>query len=325
MTNSKLSLCVFSLLLLTPLYTNATELHALVIGNSDYQSFALENPRNDVIDMAAQLKSMGYKIHTDGPLFDLDRVSMERSIDSFARKLPHGASAVFYYAGHGMATNSDNYLLPLKHNLESQAQLRDRAIGLRGIVDLLADYNSGGVNVFLLDACRNNPLTRSFRGMKRGLQRLNDVPRGVFIGYAAESGKVASDGMGGRNGTYTGQLLESMMENPNLSIEALHEVVANEVYKKTDGAQFPVSEDRVIGSWCFGSCGYDAGNKPIRDESIAQSEISKLEVKPKRNYWKIAGGVALGLVAIALVKDSFTDSSDPPPAGVPVTIVPPVQ
>jgi len=318
MTINRLVLCFFCFLLLAPLYGQSMERHALIIGNSEYQKHELENPRNDAIDMAAQLSAMGYKIHSGGPLLDLDRISMERSIDRFASALPQNASAVFYYAGHGMATNDDNYLLPIKHNLESQAQLRDRTVGLRGIVDLMASYNPDGVNIFLLDACRNNPLTSSFRGIELGLQKLNKVPRGVFIGYAAESGKIAADGVGGENGTYTGQLLESMAENPNISIEALHEQVANKVYIKTDGAQFPVSEDRVFGSWCFGTCTNDTIIEP---PTIDPPIIDPPAIKPQRNYWKIAGGVLLGAVAVALAADNKKTTT----SEVPVTIIPPGQ
>lgn len=56
------------------------ERHALVIGNSDYLSQPLLNPVNDATDMAQQLQTLGYKIHTGGPMLDLDRLGIERAV-----------------------------------------------------------------------------------------------------------------------------------------------------------------------------------------------------------------------------------------------------
>ena len=55
-----------------------------------------------------------------------------------------------------------------------------------------------GVNILLLDACRNNPFARSFRSGTRGLARM-DAPTGTIIAYATAPGSVAADGKG-RNG-----------------------------------------------------------------------------------------------------------------------------
>jgi len=91
----------------------ATERHALVIGNSNYAEGALDNPINDATDMAAQLQSMGYKIHGGAAALDLDRLGIERALDAFARQLPEGATALFFYAGHGMGFERANYLIPV--------------------------------------------------------------------------------------------------------------------------------------------------------------------------------------------------------------------
>ena len=229
------------------------ERHALVIGNSDYLSQPLANPVNDATDMAAQLAALGYKVHNGGPLLDLDRLGIERAARAFAQQLPKNANALFYYAGHGMAVGKDNYLIPVGHNLESEEQLPDRAVSLRSIIRVLNNANPDGLNAVLLDACRDNPLQNSYRSTRAGLTRLEDIPRGVFVGYAADAGQVAEDG-DGRNGTYTGELLNVMRERPNVIIELAHKDVAARVFRKTGGKQFPVSENKVFGDWCFGDC-----------------------------------------------------------------------
>jgi len=302
---------------LLPSISHASERHALVIGNSEYKILDLKNPVNDATDMAAQLQTMGYKLFSDGPLLDLDLVSMESALQEFAESLPTGASAVFYYAGHGIANEHDNYLLPINSNLKSQFRLKDKTIGLRSIVRLLSTYNTDGVNVLLLDACRNNPLTRSFRGSQPGLQQLNGLPRSMFIGYAAESGKVASDNVESDNGTYTGQLLESMEKYPQLEIDELHEVVANTVYEKTNGDQFPVSEDSIYGDWCFVEC----QSSPVPTLPPVKPTEVDIAINPTRNYWKIVGGIALGLAVVALA----SEKDEPSPSQVGVLLDPPGQ
>ena len=54
-------------------------------------------------------------------------------------------------------------------------------------------FAGNAVNLVFLDACRNNPLTRSFRSGSRGLARV-DAPRGSFVGYSTAPGDVSVDG-----------------------------------------------------------------------------------------------------------------------------------
>lgn len=277
------------------------ERHALVIGNSNYaDGQALLNPANDAKDMADQLSQLGYKIHGGGPALDLDRVGIERTLRAFAQQLPKDAHALFYYAGHGMATQNDNYLIPLNHNLEFQEQLPDRTVSLRSAVDLLKSANPGGINVVLLDACRDNPLDRSFRSTRAGLTRLNDIPRGVFIGYAADSGQLAEDGIG-RNGTYTGELLSVLREKPNVIIELAHKEVASRVYEKTGGKQFPVSENKVYGNWCFGDCADPVVTSSASPAAPAAPE-SKFQLS--KNRWLIIGGAVAAAVVVGAIAGS---------------------
>jgi len=309
-----LGLLLVFLISALPITAHSEERFALVVGNSNYQSNPLRNPRNDAIDMAEQLSSMGYKLYQDGPLLDLDRVSLEAAVSRFAGSLPTNASAVFYYAGHGMAIENDNYLIPINHQLKFQEQLPDRTVSLRSIVDVLKNANPEGTNVVLLDACRDNPLVRSFRSVQTGLRRLNDIPRGIFVGYAADNGQVAEDGLG-RNGTYTAELLKVMANNPRVIVEIAHKEVAQNVYQKTNGKQFPVSENKVYGNWCFASCDSPIAEQPentplpknndwqavaTEPELETAKRDSGLSIKSNRKTWQIVGGVALGVIAAGL-------------------------
>jgi len=314
--------CVLSLV--STFAQSEVERHALVIGNSNYSELALVNPVNDAEDMAAQLSKLGYKIHGGGPALDLDRLGMQRTIRAFAQQLPEEAHALFYYAGHGMATNSENYLIPVRHGLEFQEQIPDRSVSLRSVVDVMKSANPRGINVVLLDACRDNPLGRSARGGRAGLERLIDIPRGVFIGYAADTGQV-----------YTGELLSVMREKPNVIIELAHKEVANRVVERTSGKQFPVSENRVYGNWCFGECVTPIASSSgiIPKEPVSQpvaTDTSAVVPAPKRRSsmptWKVVGGVVLGAVLVGLAAGSSGgggSGSETPPQLPLLEIIPP--
>ncbi len=324
--------CLLLVLFLLPVCGYSADRYALVIGNSNYASDLLLNPANDAADMAVQLQQLGYKVHGGAPHLDLDRLGIERTVRAFANQLPSKAHALFYYAGHGMTSGSDNYLIPINHQLEDLEALPDRAVSLRSVINRLKNANPDGVNIALIDACRDSPLKKSYRSLRQGLNRLNDLPRGVFIGYAADVGQVAEDGLG-RNGTYTAQLLHVMRNHPDEIIEIAHKKVAARVFDITSGAQFPVSENKVYGNWCFGPCAkpLDTTVPVVQPAPVARTAstgtspplsttgIGSAETTGRGNLlW-----VGLGIVAAALILSSSGGSDSSPQTNFSLTVEPP--
>src|SRR5260370_5476616 len=73
---------------------------ALVIGNGAYRSVpSLDNPPNDAKDVAAELRTLGFKV-TAG--VDLNQASMEHALAEFARAAASADVSLFYYGGHGL-------------------------------------------------------------------------------------------------------------------------------------------------------------------------------------------------------------------------------
>jgi len=260
--------------------------------------------------MAAQLQSMGYKIHGGAAALDLDRIGIERAVDAFARQLPEGATAMFYYAGHGMGFERANYLIPVKHNIASEVDLPDRAVSLRRITSVLENANPNGVNIALLDACRDNPLENSYRTTRNGLTK-EEIPYGVFVGYAAGYGQVAEDG-DGRNGTYTAELLNVLREQPDEIIEVAHKTVANRVIEKSNGKQKPAFEGNVYGNWCFGECKDQSEPTVAAVPATPETTPAYTPPEPSRfnKKWMIAGGVVAAAVIYGL---ATADGTTPPP------------
>jgi tetratricopeptide (TPR) repeat protein len=186
---------------------------ALVIGNSAYQHVPrLTNPVNDAHDMAETLKSLGFDvIHEDDQSAD----KIRKLIKKFGEKLRSGTGVgLFYYAGHGTQVNGRNYLIPIEADALRENSMQYDAVDVNQV---LAEMESAGneLNVVILDACRSNPFTRSWRSGENGLAQIN-TPEGTLIAYATSPGRVASDGTG-RNGLYTAQLLR-FMKQPGLSL-----------------------------------------------------------------------------------------------------------
>ena len=104
------------------------------------------------------------------------------------------------------------------------------------------------LNIVILDACRDNPLPRSFRTSSRGLARV-EGPKGTIIGFATSPGSVASDGEG-ENGVYTKHFLKHM-HTAGLTIEQLFKKVLQGVNEETGSLQTPWTESSFTGNFSF--------------------------------------------------------------------------
>ena len=71
------------------------------------------------------------------------------------------------------------------------------------------------INVIILDACRDNPFERRWRGGGRGLAPINaSDAKGTLIAYSTAPGKTAADGEG-EHSPYAKALIE-ILRVPNL-------------------------------------------------------------------------------------------------------------
>jgi hypothetical protein len=151
-----LSIClVFFLLYLTPVTQAATEQRiALVIGNSTYSSGPLKNPVNDATDMAATLKKLGFTVTLKK---NARMQEMEEAIEELGNRLKRGGVGLFYYAGHGVQVNGMNYLLPVGAKINKESDVRFQAVDAGKVLAEMENANNG-LNIVILDACRDNPL-----------------------------------------------------------------------------------------------------------------------------------------------------------------------
>lgn len=111
---------------------------ALVIGNSAYSDAPLRNPVNDATDMAAALRGLGFSVTLKT---DANQRSMEEAIRDFGDSLRSGGVGLFYYAGHGIQNRGQNDLIPVRAEIQSEADVKYRTVDA-GYV--LAQMEEGG-------------------------------------------------------------------------------------------------------------------------------------------------------------------------------------
>jgi uncharacterized caspase-like protein len=245
--------------------TNARRI-ALVIGNGAYTNApGLKNPPNDARDMAATLASLGFEVSRG---VNVSQREMKRLIREFGQKLKAGGHGLFYYAGHGVQARGRNFIIPVDAVIESEADVEDSGVDV-GLVLNYMDDAQNGLNIVILDACRNNPFARSFRSASDGLAQV-DAPTGTLIAYATAPGKVAADGVG-ENGLYTSELLKAM-QLPGLSATDMFMQVRAEVMKRTGNKQVPWEASSLVGAFYFGG-----GTSPVT--AAGAKNASNLEPK----------------------------------------------
>ena len=221
---------------------------ALVIGNGRYQHAAqLPNPPNDAADIALALRKLGFDV-VEGR--DLGKREMEDKIREFGRKLERADLALLFYAGHGMQVAGRNYLVPVDAKLERAGDLSLDTIEVGQILAQMEAEKR--VNLVFLDACRDNPLARSFSrslgtrstSVGSGLAAIQSAV-GTLIAYATQPENVALDG-DGRNSPFTAALLKHMA-TPSLEISALMKRVRADVIAATHEKQVPWDHSSLVG------------------------------------------------------------------------------
>ena len=217
---------------------------ALVIGNTSYKIRPLVNPRNDADDVSKVLKSTGFDVID---LRDASLSQMRSATRQFGEKLMSNDVGLVYYSGHGIEVNGRNYLIPVNADIKHSDEVADQALDVSLILAKM-DSAKKGVNILIVDACRDDPFGRSFRSSTRGLASM-DAPQGTIIAYATAPGTVAADGIG-RNSPYTKHLVRAM-QMPNTPIELMFKEVRRSVREETKNTQTPWENTSLSGDFYF--------------------------------------------------------------------------
>ncbi len=218
---------------------------ALVVGNGKYRRDPLLNPPRDANLIARTLVSVGFHVIR---IIDGDRTAIQHALVEFGRRLAApGSVGLFYYAGHGVQVNGDNYLLPVDVDIRTEREVLLQGINLNEIL-LTLRPEKNRLAVAVLDACRNNPFVGLARGLSRGLAPVT-APAGTLIAFSTAPGEVALDG-DGDNSPYTAALAAAI-PTPGLTIEEVFKRTRQRVMRATGNAQVPWEHSSLVGRFLF--------------------------------------------------------------------------
>jgi hypothetical protein len=220
---------------------------ALVIGNASYRQVGtLANPTNDAEDIAAKLQSCGFSVVKKT---DCTHKDMDKALKEFRASLAEADVALFFFAGHGMQIEGENYLAAVDTDAAEEIDAKHSSLPLNRIIETM-EKSPSSTKIIILDACRDNPFERAWHrtGATRGLAPVY-APRGTIIAYATSPGQVALDGKG-RNGAYTSALLKHM-DAPDCSLEQMFKRVRNTLSAVTKGRQISWEHTSLAGEFFF--------------------------------------------------------------------------
>lgn len=207
---------------------------ALVIGNSRYEGgAALTNPANDAKAVAEALRALQFQV--------LEKTDLEKKQDmddallEFHQALQGGGVGLFFYAGHGVQVEGNNFLLPTRENFRAEYEVKSKGLKADDVLGAMEEAGTT-LNVLILDCCRDAPFTRSWKrsiGPGEGLSAMA-APQGTLIAFSTKAGATALDGEGSHS-PYTEALLTELSLRPRegLEMKRIFQRTAQRVFAKT--------------------------------------------------------------------------------------------
>jgi hypothetical protein len=220
---------------------------ALVIGNATYTEVSpLTNTTHDADDIAAIMAKRDFTVIK---YTDCTHKEMDVALKEFRKALKDSDVGLFFFAGHGMQIDGENYLAAVDADSETEIDAKHSSLPLNRVIETM-EKSGSSTNIVILDACRDNPFERAWRrsASLRGLAPVY-APKGTIIAYATSPGQVASDGAG-RNGAYTAALLKHI-DTPDCSLESMFKRVRNTLSAATNGKQISWEHTSLAGEFFF--------------------------------------------------------------------------
>lgn len=304
---------IFCLLLL-PQLTQAKRI-ALVFGNNNYAEIDdLDKAVNDASSMLKELTAAGFNVINKTQYKDLSRKSMLDARDSLFNALGAGDQVVVFYAGHGLQIGSDIFLLPTSYPITAATpeRIAEESLALQSIMDGVRErIGMDGFALYVIDACRNNPLPKSKRRgiynmLSRGLTPMQP-PSGQIAIYSASNGQTALDRLGDDdadpNGVFTRILLKYLNTPGRPIIDILadvqeevvqlaKEVIDDETGKPHEQQPAVYNEARIKYPFCFrldfGNCGIEpvAPQMAPKEAPLAPTSITVDNKAVELKFWE---------------------------------------
>jgi hypothetical protein len=161
---------------------------ALVIGNGKYTGAALPGAGKDAELVARALERAGFKVTLK---LDSPAGEMKSAIKAFGRGLEKGGTGLFFFAGHALQLENQNYLVPVDAELSRRADTRAASVPFDVVLETLARADNRA-NLVVLDVCRSTPFSTERPAPVLGLS-LVDTPEGTLTAYCQAPGIAGAD------------------------------------------------------------------------------------------------------------------------------------
>lgn len=280
--------------------------HAFVVGNDRYVNLAasaqLERAANDARSIARALSALSFNVTVS---INVTRSEFNSGWQGFLERLQEGDTAVFFFAGHGVEVEGQNFFLPADVptiQTGRQELLKRESLSLN---ELLQDLRGrkAAVSLFILDACRDNPFALAGQrsvGSVRGLASISSPPDGTFIMYSAAAGETALDRLPeadqNPNSVYTRALLEKI-STPGLGLPEMARRIreqVNDLAALAGHRQRPAYYDGVTGHFCLAGCNALTMSAPSLGLAIAEPVRLEIDIplSVQRRIDFAGGGIA---------------------------------
>ncbi|CAF1135379.1 unnamed protein product [Adineta steineri] len=219
---------------------------ALSIGINSYSPshLALRPCIHDATDLHHSLRSIGFQSEYGA---DLNLNAMKSATHRFVKSIRPGAVVLFYFSGHGVQSDGNNYLVPANATGICADNIKSTAIDAQKLINDMHSRHPRLV-ICILDCCRTDPPTepldassfykRALAGTRPGFAPMR-APSSTIVVYACAADDTASpNSKNGRNSLYTYHLLR-YIKTPNTDIETVLRYVAADVQKDSAHEQIP--------------------------------------------------------------------------------------
>ena len=238
---------------------------ALVIENTGYQNTKDSppslTPTNQVSNV---LQSLGFQVTTLG---NAKQRETEKAIRQFGRSLrDNGGVGVFYYTGHVVQFENENYLLPIDTKLTRIEDVRYKTVPLGKLLGQMK-FAGNQINIIILDACSPNPFIEGLQGVTPGMMETK-APENMLISYACTPNTLAEKTDPER--LFTSVLLQRM-KTVRTGLNEIFEQTSADITQKSDGQRTPWFSSSVTKEFFF------APNENFLEEHAPKPVVVKNE------------------------------------------------
>ena len=222
---------------------------ALVVGIDQYEvANKLSNAVNDAKSIADTFRNLKFYV-TD--LYDITIDEWDNNFEEFVANLDEFQVCTFFFAGHGVEIQGENYLLCVNTPADNEAGTKRYSINLQSVIDKIKTKKCQ-FNIIMLDACRDNPFPATRAPFASANIAPVFAPEGTIIAYSTSPGETASDGGANGHSVYTNAILQHINEL-GLPIESFFKKVRTTVYNLSGHKQTSWEHTSLIGDFSFNS------------------------------------------------------------------------